>query len=673
MEQRIDAVVALYAPTLAGETLIRSLDLRQMQGEPGFFGSFGFASWAGVGEAKLIGVIHELGHSYWGGFPVLGRPDLRVARIEREDVTPALASYHQDILTFMAQPPDAYELLRQRLRDLPELSAANTEPLIHSLEADVPYTTGGSLGLVPPILRKYWGSFLAPGPFGAWEEAAGWFQALSTEERSTANKFLGLEHLDLRLYRDLVPFTPEYDLIALGDRVLAAEERQRLTDLAEQFNLLLGEAQTEEDFEFWRRYLQDKVTLYRAHPGHLDSLAMPRAKDLAAALKFLIELDGDGPESQASQLAEQFPAQPFLVNFLPAVNNQALVEQFDSGADLPQGTTLQATASFVERLQRFGGEVDRTLFAGRENGAAGAEALESFLSSTGFDREDDLKLFFDLFRDADRDSAGRIMSALDNATVRALMLPVPFQLRTLFGSKGLLDKLDVTVQASDIDLRRGITLLTEEPSGNFRVDEPFLERLFSVMADRVRRAPDRTAKIMAETPFPLEGMIVNQPAAASEALSSDLDVALSLIENSDSVVAPPWRILYRLVQADAPLAAVLVVALDRRGESQIVAETMAYFAYDDIRSAKFPELPISVRQVAAFLGSLLERQGADWLQARLSDAIELYKGRVAREEVSPDFLERYRDTLNAAAGMLSSQEAVSLREITRSAFDSPGH
>ena len=123
-------------------------------------------------------------------------------------------------------------------------------------------------------------------------------------------------------------------MIARGDSIFAIEERQRLTDLAEQFDLLLGEAQTEEDFEFWRRYLSDKVTLYRAHPNHLSSLTLPRAPDIAAALKFLTELDGDDPESQASRLAQQIPVQPFLVNFLPAVNNQALVDLFDGGADL---------------------------------------------------------------------------------------------------------------------------------------------------------------------------------------------------------------------------------------------------------------------------------------------------------------------------------------------------
>ena len=39
VEERVDAVVALYQPTRAGEALLRSLDLRQMEGDPGFFGS----------------------------------------------------------------------------------------------------------------------------------------------------------------------------------------------------------------------------------------------------------------------------------------------------------------------------------------------------------------------------------------------------------------------------------------------------------------------------------------------------------------------------------------------------------------------------------------------------------------------------------------------------------
>ena len=61
VEDRLEAIVALYNVTEAGAVLLQSLDLRQMRGEPGFFGSYGFKSWAGVGEAKPISVMHELG------------------------------------------------------------------------------------------------------------------------------------------------------------------------------------------------------------------------------------------------------------------------------------------------------------------------------------------------------------------------------------------------------------------------------------------------------------------------------------------------------------------------------------------------------------------------------------------------------------------------------------
>ena len=124
MTERIDAIVALYQPTKAGEALLRSLDLRQMEGEPGFFGSYGFKEWAGVGEASPIGVAHELGHSYWGGFPVEGSPELSWERPNSQELSPALLSYHADVLAFMAQPPDGFEVLRQRLRNLPKPDAA---------------------------------------------------------------------------------------------------------------------------------------------------------------------------------------------------------------------------------------------------------------------------------------------------------------------------------------------------------------------------------------------------------------------------------------------------------------------------------------------------------------------------------------------------------------------
>ena len=675
--ERVDAVVGLYRPTPAGAALLRSLDFRQMRGEPGFFGSYGFGSWAGAGEAKPIGVMHELMHSYWGGFPVMGRPELDWVRGDGGEVSPALAAYHRDVLAFMAQPPDDYELLRQRLRNLPEVSAENPYPLFHSLEADLPYSTGGDLDLVPPILRKYWGLFLAPGPFHTWERAAGWYQSLSGEDRAAAGGYLGFEHLDLRGYEGLA--LPSFDKLRMNGgladagEILAGEERQRLTDFAAQFDLLVGDARLEENFQFWRGYMRDKVWLYGRHPGHLGSVGLGRAGELAEALAFMSGLEGDAA-GRAESLAGGIAGMPLLVNFLPAADNGTLLELFGGDPELPDGPTLRATASFVERLRSFAGVVDRVLAEGRESPERGARALEEFVADRGLNAEQDLRLFFDLFRDAGGDGAARrIVAAMDTGVVRGLMAAVPVQLRGILGPGDLLDLLDVTTGAADGDLRRGIGLLVGEPSGNYRIDEPFLERIYAVMAERARESPLAAARVMGEPGFPLEGMILHQPGAAALALGSDLDLAADLVAGGDAVTSPPARIVWRLIGADPLLAAGVVGVWAERGEDGLVAESLAYLAYDKVRGEKFPGLGISVSGDGAFLGALLEAQGAEWLEARLAGAVSLYRGRVAAGEAPADFLERWRDTLEAGADALRQGQGdlgKRLGAVIRGAFDS---
>ena len=94
----------LYDLTDEGVALMRSLDLRQMRGEPGLFGSFGFNEWAGVGEAKPQGVMHEIGHSYWGAFPISSFPDLTWDKPSGSQLSPALEQYYAD--KRKTYPPD---------------------------------------------------------------------------------------------------------------------------------------------------------------------------------------------------------------------------------------------------------------------------------------------------------------------------------------------------------------------------------------------------------------------------------------------------------------------------------------------------------------------------------------------------------------------------------------
>ena len=95
------------------------------------------------------------------------------------------------------------------------------------------------------------------------------------------------------------------------------------------------------------------MALYRSHPDHLASLPLTRADELSDALEFLSGLE-ENPTSRAERLSGRISVQPFL----PAVDNLTLVELFAGNPSFPEGATLQATASFVERLQRLAVIVD---------------------------------------------------------------------------------------------------------------------------------------------------------------------------------------------------------------------------------------------------------------------------------------------------------------------------
>ena len=158
-----------------------------------------------------------------------------------------------------------------------------------------------------------------------------------------------------------------------------------------------------------------------------------------------------------------------------------------------------------------------------------------------------------------------------------------------------------------------------------------------MIADRADDDPRGTARLLLDSPFPLEGMILAQPDAAASIFKSDIATALALVRGSDSLLAPPWRIMYRLIKADPALAAQLLGEFHRRGESEVVAESLAYLAYDKDRQGRSSLLPISLEADGNFLGALFRAQGSDWLEARLGESVALFQQRVDAVEVSPDF------------------------------------
>ena len=654
VRERLNAVVSLYNITTDGNEALQGLDVRHMRDQPGWFGSFGYKSWAGVGEAKPIGVIHELSHSYWGLFPVSGFPQLDWDPGEGMELSSAMQRYHHDVLEFMKQPPDHYELLRTRLRNLPELSASDTSALFHTIEADAIYTTAGDLDLMPPILRKYWDQLLRPGPFRSWYGAFAWYQGLPANQKKMADEYIGFEHFDLGGYRSLEAASQAH----LGEgveKILLQEKRQRLVDFVELFDLLLGTPEHKEDFKFWRGYLRDKLKLHKQQPRLLNSLNFPRSKEIAEALDFLEDIEGKRADEQADLTIRELRNQPFLVHFLPVLDDHTLLKLFSSEAPLPKGATLKGTAAFVESVAKFTPHIEKILNSGRQDISTGSDELTSYLKGVDFRQKEELELFFKIFHGADSRTAKGVVAALDDSMLRRLLVPVPVNLRILLKPPRFLEFLNITLDSSLKQLTQGIEGMVRYPSGNFRIDEPFLEEMYEVIATRGKRAPPETLESIAGSPFPMERFISLYPVEAADLLASDLNITSTLVKNSDPVVFPPARFVYRLIYAEPELAARVVEQLDRLGEEDMVLEALAHFAYDADRLQAVPGLPISLKRDGRFLRKLLEDAGAQWLESRIAEAVRLYRGRVEENEAPTDFLVAYERTLRRATEQLEDR------------------
>ena len=672
VRERVQAVVSLYGITPDGAEAIQALDVRWMRDQPGFFGSYGYKSWTGVGEARPIGVMHELSHAYWGLFPVSGFPRLSWDVPEGEGISPAMEKYHGDMLEFMRQPPDQFELLRRRLRDLPALSSSNPGPLFHTVEADTVYITAGDLELVPPILRKYWDQFLQPGPFHSWYEALARYQSLPAQQKRLADKYIGLEHFDLRGYGSLKAL--EATRLQSGvEEILLGEETQRLRDFVASFDTLsayvVGTREDQEDFKFWRRYLRDKVGLHKQHPELVASLRLPRSQQIASALEFLKDIEGMGADERAGLVIRELEALPFLVHFLPALDNRTLLELFTSDADLPEAATLKGTAAFVESLKRFARDIDRILEAGRRDISGGAEELTSYLNKADFQEKQDLGLFFEILEGTDSDTARAVVAALDDTMLRRLLKAVPAKLRVLLTPPRFLEFLDITPESTPGELDQGIEEMVTFPSGNFLIDEPFLDEMYGVVAVRGEASPLETLNVIVASPFPMERFIRLYPAAAVDLLASDLDIAVEMVRDSDTIVFPPARFVYRLIYAAPEFAARLVERLDELGDHHLVIESLAHFAYDADRLQAIPEARISLHGDGRFLKRLLEERGEEWLGDVVEEAVRLYGQRVESTQVSADFLAAYQRTLKAAASAVDDGPARrALERIIRRSF-----
>ena len=485
LQARIEAIEAIYNLTPEGERFLEEHDLRWMRGEPGWFGSFGYDGWTGVGESRLGPIMHELGHAYWGAFGVSGLPDLSWAEPLGGHESSAILQLHADLQTFMAQPPDPYEPLRERLRNLPKTKLGDESGLLHFGEADLVHTTGGNALLLPPILRRYFDAYLTDGEFDSWYAALEWYQGLSQRDARLTAVYFGLEHLDIDLYRDLKP-AGDTSLPEGFAEIAEREERQRLVDFALQFDEVTGLEEvrgrrTTLELPFLRGYLNDKLALHRRYPGVLAAVAdaAPAAADLELVLAAFAELDGKQANERADLLGPRME-EPIFSVFWPLVDGPTLMELHARGITPRDADTADRTTDGeIERLARIADATASILRRARDDLDVGVRDLEALLGDVLEGNGGEAGMVIELALAADRELAEAVVVRLDHDLVRELLAEEPGVVRQLLAPERLLPILGITAEADADELARGIRDLIQ---AQFRQ----LSHRPAVPVDRVR-------------------------------------------------------------------------------------------------------------------------------------------------------------------------------------------
>ncbi len=674
IQARVEAIKAIYRLTPEGERFLEEHDLRWMRGEPGWFGSFGYERWTGVGESRLGPIMHEIGHAYWGAFEVTGRADLSWDDPDGRHESSAIQQLHADLIAFMAQPPDPYEPLRERLRNLPDTQLGDESGLLHFGETDLVHTTGGNALLLPPILRKYFDAYLAGGSFDSWYAALEWYQGLTQEDARAAAAYFGLDHLDFDLYRDLEPARstslPE-GIAALVER----EERQRLQDFAIQFDLVTGLKELDGrlialELRFLRGYLEDKLALHKRYPDALSGIsdATPAAAGLERVLDAFAELEGMPKDDRADLLGPRME-EPLFSVFWPLVRASTMMELHARGIPPRDTEPAERTTDVeVERLARVADAAASILRRARNDLNVGVRELETLLRDVLERNDRDAGLVLELALAADRELAEQVVVHLDHGLLRELLAEEPGVVRQLLEPDRLLPLLGITADADADDLASGIRELMQATSGNYRTDRPYLSTVYELVVERGLARPDEALDVMLESGLFLEVMLRERPGETIAILASDPQKAAALIAGTTGHGRTPQGMIHAVIFEEPLLAARLVDILEDT-HSEAAREALVQFAYDSHRKAALPSLRVSPENNGAFILALADLQGDGRVAESMAEAIAVYRVLAADGTAPPDFLEAYASTLEeAAAANADAADGERLRGIVREAF-----
>ncbi len=680
VRERLAAMKAIFGFTPAGEEWIDGYDLRQMSEQPAWFGSFGYGSWAGAGEAVPRSVLHEISHSYWGAFSIERSPEL--SWDTSDGTAEALSKYREQLGLFMLQPPDRFEPLRDRFRNLPGLNNGEYPDLFHFGEADLIYMVGGNLQLVPPILRPYFSGFLAQGGAGAgegfapqsWDDALSWFNALPTDEWRIAGELFGLQHFPTGPYVDL----PKSKLSGLDDdlrTVYEGEERQRLIDFAEQFDGILDRefslvdaAGADRGFDFWRSYLSDKLSLHGRHPEVLRSAGSERGNELATALDFYADITSLGASEQAERFRES-ESQSLVAELGVLLRPRAIVSLF-SDPDAENGilAVLGSRAERLKRLVEVVERVDEINSAPASGSVVAAIELERFMHSVPEDElRSDAFLLFDLLRSARSGLAKSVLHQLSDDALQFLLRVQPAAARSFeITPKRLLAAVGISDGVSLEQVRSGATLLSASSSGNFAIDSAYDAAVFVHLDRFLDSDPDGVLATVLESGTRLVPWVARESDGALRAMRARPGMAADALAQLSGSRETPWRIIHLVAREDPSLAARLAIEMDgRAGDS--LERAIREFGYDLYWSERNSGPNVEPKRFAEFLLALDQDLGSDALDEAVSNAVTGIEADVTSGLIEPGAMEEFSRTAEAAMDSVRGSDAETLRTLFVSA------
>ncbi|MBI4219372.1 MAG: hypothetical protein HY682_04445 [Chloroflexi bacterium] len=667
IKARIAALEAIWQPSQAGRAWMHSYDLRQMIGQPAWFGSTGFDGYAGIGQTIPRTTIHELSHSIWGAFPIegiAGDPGERDA----EGTLKVVIEYHRLLEEFMRQPPDRFEPLRDRFRNMPNLYKGDYSDLEHFGEADMIYMTGGDIDLVPPVLRRFVDAFYGEKGLGGedfvdWQSTIRWWHGLSDSERQIAGEVFGLQHFPLDKYSALRPEGSRPLTTALKE-TLAGEERQRLVDFAEQLETVkeregavTDAAGVNRGFDFWRGYLNEIRDLHARHPQVLREHRVEQARQIGRAFDFYIEIQPLSPGEQAQRYRGR-QADPYVEDFPFLLKARALVELFSG--DRPQAGAGEEigriVAGYARQLADYARVADSVIAAARRSPEEGGARLEEFLNGLSDDDvRSSLGTVIDLLRESDPAST---RDAMRNLSVPAILRLLELRPEIARSGEILVDQLLATVGVTDSASREaliaGVKRLVDHSSGNFAIDRPYDEAVYALLDRKALLDPGLVRDVFRESGLALLPWIEGHASRAAFVFKRDPGAAAKLIIDVADLRTPAPMLLHALVAADADMAAQVIAEADT--EPDLVARTFNQFAYDVYWSDLKAGPKVDLAADAKFLSRTVALKGANWTLPRIARGVALYRAAIDRGELEAEFLTRHGDLLRRLLEMLPSDD-----------------